>query len=144
MAIPVVGSNKGAAVAAKKRVPGKTPTHRLSVGHGDKENRTYTSLAFLFPTNFGQDSKALGGGELLPQTEENTGIQKNELVKYFVTKNRDGSTVLIKRVKENAGDEKGKFVTVTTFKSITKEGKEILVGEISPTEVYFCNPWAPK
>ena len=144
MAIPSVGSNKSTVSPIKKRAIGKTPTHRLSVAHGEKDKRVYTSLAFMFPTNFGQDSKALGGGELLPQTDEDSGIQKNGLVKYFVTKNRDGSTVLIKRTKESAEDEKGKFSTLVTFKSIEKEGKVLLVGEVSPTEVYFCSPWAPK
>ena len=143
MAIPSVGSNKSAA-PVKKRIAGKSPTHRLSVAHGDKDNRTYTSLAFMFPTNFGQDSKALGGGELLPQTDDDSGIQKNGLVKYFVTKNRDDSTVLIKRTKETLEDEKGKFTTLATFKRIEKDGKVLLVGEVSPTEVYFCSPWAPK
>ena len=149
MAIPSVGSNKAASASAapaanKKRLAGKSPTHRLSVAHGDKDNRTYTSLAFMFPTNFGQDSKALGGGELLPQTDDDSGIQKNGLVKYFVTKNRDDSTVLIKRTKETLEDEKGKFTTIATFKRIEKDGKVLLVGEVSPTEVYFCSPWAPK
>jgi len=125
---------------------GKTPTHTLSIGKGaDKESRTYTTLAFLFPTAFGTDPNAMGGAEMLPRTEEDAPIQKNPLVKYWVTKDKENNLVVRKRVKANEEDERGVFSTVAQLKEVKmNSGKTIFVGDIDPETTLFVNSWAPK
>lgn len=134
------------AVVSKKKTPSKNmPTHRLVLAQGkEKESRVYTNVAFLFSTVFGGNMKALGGAEILPQTEEGAPMQKNGLVKYFVSNNKDGSTVLLKRIKADEADEKGKFETLATLKTFTKDGKEGFSGQINDNDAFLVLPWAPR
>jgi hypothetical protein len=140
-------SSVSAAVGAKKYKTGKTPTHTLSVCSNpteeDKSKRVYTTLAFLFPTAFGPDANALGGAEMLPRESEGDPIQKNGLVKYFVTTDREGKNVIVRRVKASEADEKGKFERVVELKKLDGNSRVAFVGE-ADGKSFFVNTWSPK
>jgi hypothetical protein len=151
MAIASAVSSKSSsavnATSAKKYKAGKTPTHTLSVctnpQEEDKSKRVYTTLAFLFPTAFGTDANALGGAEMLPRESEGDPIQKNGLVKYFVTVDRDGKNVIKRRVKASEEDEKGKFELVAELKKLDGNSRVAFVGE-ADGKSFFVNVWSPR
>lgn len=147
MAIAAAVSKSNTTAAARKYKPGKTPSHTLSVctnpQEEDKTKRVYTTLAFLFPTAFGPDANALGGAELLPKESEGDPIQKNGLVKYFVTVDRDNKPVIKKRVKSSEDDEKGRFELVAELKKLDGNGRVAFVGE-ADGKSFFVNVWSPK